>query len=234
MILLMPVGGAGERFLKAGYTIPKPLLPYQGKPLIQWAVESYLNEVSQWIFIVRPEMVREGIGQYLPAHSRIEVIRQKTMGPVETILSVQVDLNDELLIADCDSFLDAEEMTDALRAFRFHYADGGVTVRQTAERDCSYAKLSTYGWVKETREHDPFSPWSTTGPYWWKSGERFLAYASQAITDGIFSVSPVYNYLLKDQGMVKAIEVYTFCHLGTPEAYEAARNDRFISCGTSF
>ena len=222
MILLMPIAGTGERFLTAGYTTPKPLLPYQGKPLIQLAVESYTH-VSQWIFIVRAEMVSGGIESYLPTHSRMEVISQQTRGPVDTILSMRLDLNEELLIADCDSFLDPDEMTSALHAFRFHHADGGVTVRQTTDPHCSYAKLDRQGWVAETREHDPFSPWSTTGPYWWKSGQRFLSYAAHALKDGIVSVSPVYNYLLKDQGTVKAIAVSTFQHLGTPKDYEASR-----------
>lgn len=231
MILLMPIGGTGQRFRQAGYTLPKPLIPYQGKPLIHWALQSYAELPGTWIFLLRPEALMAGIEQYLPSTGQIEVISQETRGPVETIVSANLTLDDELLIADCDSLIEPWEIKQAIRHFRLWNADGGVTVRQTTEPYCSYAKLDQQGWVQETRERDPFSPWSTTGPYWWKSGRRFLSLAEQALSQSIVSVSPVYNLLLHQGGQVKALAVSTFQHLGTPEALHVSR---FVDCRTSF
>lgn len=37
---VIPMAGAGSRFQKAGYKLPKPLIPVLGKPMIQLVVEN--------------------------------------------------------------------------------------------------------------------------------------------------------------------------------------------------
>ena len=118
---------------------------------------------------------------------------------------------------DCDSCLDEYELKDAIEVFRKCQADGGVTVRMTKDPLCSYAQVDSHYWVSETREKDSFTMWSTTGPYWFKSGSSFLIAAQKAANAQQVSISPVYNYLSK----VKAVPIGSFKHLGTPEAYLA-------------
>ena len=43
MIILIPLGGKGERFKKNGYTIPKALINVFGKPIIFWLLDSLTN-----------------------------------------------------------------------------------------------------------------------------------------------------------------------------------------------
>ena len=40
MIILIPMGGLGQRFQKLGYKLPKPLIKVMGKPIICWLLDS--------------------------------------------------------------------------------------------------------------------------------------------------------------------------------------------------
>jgi NDP-sugar pyrophosphorylase family protein len=38
--IVIPMAGRGSRFSKAGYELPKPLLPVQGRPMIEVVIEN--------------------------------------------------------------------------------------------------------------------------------------------------------------------------------------------------
>jgi FMN phosphatase YigB (HAD superfamily) len=48
--VVIPMAGLGSRFANAGYTLPKPLIPVNGKPMIQVVVEN-ININARYIFI---------------------------------------------------------------------------------------------------------------------------------------------------------------------------------------
>ena len=50
MQIVIPMSGFGERFRVAGYTVPKPLIEVEGKPIIQHVVEMFSDE-DDFIFI---------------------------------------------------------------------------------------------------------------------------------------------------------------------------------------
>ncbi|HEU4391150.1 MAG TPA: sugar phosphate nucleotidyltransferase [Blastocatellia bacterium] len=55
MKAVIPAAGLGTRLLPITKAVPKELLPYQGKPLIQWALEEALSAgLSQFVVIVSP------------------------------------------------------------------------------------------------------------------------------------------------------------------------------------
>ena len=41
MQIVIPMSGFGERFRKAGYSVPKPLIMIDGKTIIQYVVEMF-------------------------------------------------------------------------------------------------------------------------------------------------------------------------------------------------
>ena len=53
-INLIPMAGAGQRFADVGYTLPKPLIPVAGKPMIVRAAGS-LPKADKWIFVCRAQ-----------------------------------------------------------------------------------------------------------------------------------------------------------------------------------
>ena len=230
MNIVIPMGGQGERFKQAGYGVYKPFLPLQdGRAMIEHVLECY-PPAAHFILVVRKEHMEE-LAEAIPEFkARIFLCEERTPGPLQTLLWTKgvkevVGTEDPLLIADCDSLISPRELVSALDTFSLTEADGGVTVRHCLDEGCSYAKVDAYGWVKETREKDPFTSTSTTGPYWFRRGMDLVRYGSKAMGDGVRSISPVYNYFLEDGKRVKAIAVNSFRHLGTPEAYETAINN---------
>ena len=221
MILVLPMGGSGARFIQAGYVTPKPLLLVKGHPLIWWALQSYEKFASLVVAVLRPEHLQAGIQVHLPRSTAIHILTESTTGPVQTCLVIHQLLNtaEEILIADCDSFLAHDEMRSALAIFRSSHADGGVTVRVTTDPMCSYAVINEAFQVVQTAEKQVISSWSTTGPYWWRHGQDFLA-AVHALPQERH-VSPLYNWLIQQGRQVKAVPVTTFRHLGTPADLEA-------------
>jgi NDP-sugar pyrophosphorylase family protein len=50
--VLIPMAGAGKRFSDVGYTLPKPFIPVNGKPMVQSVVEN-LNIDGKHIFLIQ-------------------------------------------------------------------------------------------------------------------------------------------------------------------------------------
>lgn len=227
MIVCIPMGGVGKRFKEAGYGVYKSFLPMgDGQAMIKHVLACYPKQ-AKYILAIRKEYL-ESLAEAIPDFvARIHVIEERTPGPLQTLLwntptLEALDIDEPLLIADSDSLISPSELLRVLDTFALAGADGGVTTRYCVDEQVSYARVDKGGWVEECREGDPFTTTSTTGPYWFRRGSDFVRVGLRAIAEGHRSISPVYNYLIGEGKRVMAINVGTFRHLGTPEAYEEA------------
>ena len=57
--LLLPIAGNGQRFIDAGYTVPKPLIEINGKTILDRSLESVKLDNCNLIFIIREDHVKE-------------------------------------------------------------------------------------------------------------------------------------------------------------------------------
>src|SRR5689334_6975727 len=96
MNVVIPMAGLGSRFAKAGYTIPKPLIPVLGKPMYAWAAESLpLVHARRIIFILlatQPECagLRADILTRFAAHAPVVLtVPALTRGQSETVLAAR-------------------------------------------------------------------------------------------------------------------------------------------------
>ena len=224
MKVFFPLAGEGKRFKNAGYTLPKPLLPLGNRRLIQLAIGSVSGIGCYYHYLPSMDLAfhKELEGMLPPGCWH--VIFAQTPGPLQTVLEAEKCLqdNEELLIMDCDSLRDSVELNNAIQTFRLSGADGGVTVMKSNDPMCSYVEFNSEWWVSEAREKDPFTSWSSTGPYWFRTTSSFLEAAKKANNANHTSINPVYNYL---PGRTKAVPVSSFRHFGDPKAYEEARSE---------
>ena len=59
MLLLIPLGGLGQRFKDQGYRLPKPLVPLFGKPILYFLLESLnTKNVSHVVIPYNKELVK--------------------------------------------------------------------------------------------------------------------------------------------------------------------------------
>ena len=52
MIILIPLGGTGERFKSAGYKKPKALIHIFGKPILYYLLDNIIDAEKHFIYII--------------------------------------------------------------------------------------------------------------------------------------------------------------------------------------
>ena len=228
--VVIPMAGEGSRFKEAGYKISKPLIPIQGKPMIQWVLENLQSkdpEVQKRIeyhLIVRAEAMDE---LQVLENVTLHPIPSLTEGAACTILTVRDLLlsdHNPLLMANSDQFLEWN-FDDFLNVCVHPEYDGCIsTFYNPDETDTkwSFAAVDKNGYVTKVAEKEYIGPNATTGLYYWQDGSKFVQYAEQMIlanerVKNEFYVCPVYNYLIKECGKIRVYDCNKMWGLGVPE-----------------
>jgi len=228
MKVLIPMAGEGSRFIKEGYTFPKPLIDVNGKPMIQTVVQN-LDFDCEYIFLVRKSHIESYTGlvdtldRITNGKSRYIVVDELTEGAACTALLAKeyIDNDEDLLIANSDQFIQYQpenfkslkNMTDV---------DAVVFTFNAVHPKWSFVKTNSRGYITEVAEKRPISNIATCGIYWYRKGSDFVKYAEQMIEKNIrvnneFYIAPVYNELIEDGKTLVPFYVHRMWGLGTPE-----------------
>jgi len=228
------MAGEGSRFLKEGWTTPKPLIQLHGKELFLRAIGSVSGEGIQmkYSFIVRQEHIEkyqidEGIKAILPDANIFSVLKT-TRGAVETCLMAESAIADEdaVIVMDCDLEFRSEKFIEIIKgilAQNIEEANGGALVSfESNEPRYSYAALGDDGFVTRTAEKEVISNHALCGAYFFSTGKRFKQIAHQLMNEPDFKkpeyyVSLLYNYLLSEGEKVQLAPMEEYYSYGTPE-----------------
>ncbi|KTD15921.1 HAD-IA family hydrolase [Legionella israelensis] len=224
--VLIPMSGAGSRFVNAGFTFPKPLISIGEKPMVQLVVEN-LNVQAQFIFIVRRDHYEtynlESMLKIIAPGCKIIITEGVTEGACCSTLLAESYINTEapLLIANSDQFVEWESGA-FFHAMNAPNVDGGILTFENTHPKWSYVRLDEHGNVTILREKEVISNQATVGIYYWSHGKDYVHYAKQMISKNIrvnneFYVAPVYNEAVADGMKFKAYAVDKMWGLGTPE-----------------
>ena len=225
------MAGEGERFRKVGYTVPKFLIPINGLFMIEWVIRSLQVPEANYIFIVQEEHEEEyDITRKLQSFVKnctIIYLNKKTEGAACTCLSAQqyIDNDGELILANCDQYLEWRGLIPFLLEMDERNADGGIVTFKATESKWSFVKTDEDNLVLEVAEKNPISNQANCGIFYWKYGKQFVHYANKMIEDNFrvneeFYVSPVFNYAIQDNLKFNSYHVDKFHGLGTPEDLE--------------
>jgi len=226
MNVLIPMAGAGSRFQKAGYTIPKPLIEVNGKPMIQLVVEN-LNIDARHIFVVQKEHYNRYNLKHLlnlisPDCKIVQVDGMTEGAACTTLLAKEFINNDEpLIFANSDQFLDWDS-NEFMYSMEADEIDGGMLTFTATHPKWSFAKLDEDGLVTKVAEKKPISDIATAGIYYWKHGKDYVKYAEEMIESNIrfnneFYVCPVFNQAIKAGKKIKTFHFDGMWGIGTPE-----------------
>ncbi len=224
--VLIPMAGAGSRFIQQGYTFPKPLIEVNGKPMIQVVVEN-LNIDAHYIFITQKEHYEKYNLKYLlnliaPGCDILQVDSITEGAACSTLLAKQfIDNENSLIIANSDQYIDWNS-NECMYAFSADNIDGGILTFDASHPKWSYAKLGPNGFVTEVAEKKVISNMATVGVYYWKKGSDYVRYAEDMISKNIrvnneFYVCPVFNQAIEDGKKIKIKQVEKMWGIGTPE-----------------
>lgn len=234
--IIMPMAGEGSRFLKEGWTTPKPLIRLNDKELFLRAIGSVQipNALIKYSFIVRQEHIDKyaidrGIKGILP-DANIFAVQQTTRGAVETCLMAREAIHpeDAILVMDCDLEFRSQEFNSLLKKILFQpitEVDGGVLVSFNSNLlRYSYAETNGDGIVIRTAEKEVISNHALCGAYFFSTAQSFLYAADSLMHEADFSkpeyyVSLLYNYLLQRGEVVRLAKMEEYYSYGTPEEF---------------
>lgn len=109
MQIVIPMSGFGERFRRAGYTVPKPLIEIERKPVISHVIDMFPGETN-FIFICNQEHLDEPayhmraiLQHYCPTRKIIGIASHK-LGPINAVLQAGHFLDPEqpVVVNYCD------------------------------------------------------------------------------------------------------------------------------------
>ena len=226
MNVLIPMAGAGSRFVQAGYTFPKPLIDINGKTMIETVVEN-INIDAKHIFIVqKAHYEKYNLKTTLNnVASNCEIIQTNgiTEGAACTTLLAKkyINNNEPLLIANSDQFVEWNS-NEFMYAMIGDNIDAGILTFKSRHPKWSYAKVNDNGFVTEVQEKNPISDIATVGIYYWAKGSDYVKYAEQMIKKEVrvnneFYVCPVFNEAIADAKKIKIFNIKKMWGLGTPE-----------------
>jgi dTDP-glucose pyrophosphorylase len=219
MKVIIPMAGVGSRFSTQGYSNPKPLIQFLGKPMIQQVVEHLGLTHLGHVFLCQKTHIqqfnlRELFETFLTDFEIVEVDGLTDGAATTVTLAKQVvDTDDEVMIVNSDQLVHWDkniDFADAGTIFCFH---GNGT-------KWSYAAIDDSGKVTKVAEKVQISNHATSGMYHWKKFGYFLdAYAQMVAandrTNNEFYVAPVYNYALDKGVTIRYVDGVD--QVGTPE-----------------
>ncbi|MBN2585260.1 NTP transferase domain-containing protein [Patescibacteria group bacterium] len=236
------MSGAGDRFNKAGYTKPKPLIRVDGRPMVEHIVRLFSPD-DEFIFVCNSEYLADkalGLEKYLTSLcSKVTVINggQPQRGPNYAILAAKELLDDQpVLVSYCDYNLDwnRDDFIDQLTqlkpdsasvcyiGFHPHLLNPNLYAGVRVDPD--------NGFALEVREkysftEDKMKTWQQAGLFYFASGEVLKRYCERALTEGWLLNEESYTSLLFNPMMADGLTSWVypirhFCQWGTPEDLE--------------
>lgn len=223
MIVVIPAAGSGQRFINAGYTVPKPFIQVLGKPMISHVIEMFMEPSVEIGLLIRQDALdyAEQLRDY-GAYTR--VVPRLTEGTACTVLEAYDWINNdrELIIANSDQVVDTgvREMVNQARQKNL---DGNILCFRSSDPKWSYVELRD-DLVQRVVEKEVISDTATVGIYYFKHGSDFVNAAEQMIladdrVKNEFYTAPTYNYLIKAGKKIgiTLIQEDQMHGLGTPE-----------------
>jgi NDP-sugar pyrophosphorylase family protein len=211
--IVLPIAGRGSRFSEAGYSLPKPLIPIHGIPMIEVVVNNVRPKTTHhFTFItLQDHLDHLGMGETLnriaPGCTIIPV-DTVTTGAACTVLLAKDIINNEnpLMLANSDQWVDID-INEYLAEMERKNADGLIMTMWANHPKWSYAGLDKNGHVTHLVEKQVISNDATVGIYNFKRGCDYVKAAEQMIAkdlrvNGEFYVAPVYNEMIADNACI--------------------------------
>lgn len=227
------MAGAGSRFAKAGYALPKPLIDVAGSPMIEWVVNNLRpSGPCRFVFLAQRSHIEEyELSERLSALAENVVvvpIDGMTEGAAQTLLFARdvISHEDPVLIANSDQYVDAD-IDDFLAEATQH--DGLIMTMTADDPKWSFVTLNEQHQVLSVVEKVVVSNEATVGIYYFARWGDFVSGADAMISDGETSageyyVAPVYNRLIAHEQNIGIFNIGSerdgMYGLGIPEDLE--------------
>ena len=238
MNIIIPLGGKGERFLKNGYTQPKPLIQIFDKFMIEYVLDNITISKDDKVFIIYNFSLNLDITLDTNKYPFINLIKiNDTKGAVETLyLGINYILNNytynnKCLILDCDTFY-TENIVDYFRSSNDNMVF--YTKNYDINPIYSYIELSELNNITNIQEKNKISDNANTGAYAFTNISILHNYCKHVLDNNIlFNNEPytscVISEMIKSNIIFKGYQLSdkTVFSLGTPNDVKKYINNTY-------
>jgi RpiB/LacA/LacB family sugar-phosphate isomerase len=225
--LLLPIAGKAQRFIDAGFRMPKPLILANHKHVIDWSLDSVNIDDCNLVFIVRLDhiynfSIDKILYQKFGSDIQIIITDKVTRGALETCVLAKEKIENDLplIIYTPDVYFmpqfNPKDIDDN--------HDGFLLTFQANSEDHSYSDCDATGIVSRVAEKEVISEHANVGLYYFKTGQLFLKYAKEAIDNNMlvkneFYIAPIYNLMIRDGMTISCTDTEKMHVLGTPDTF---------------
>lgn len=237
MHIVIPMTGLGQRFVDAGYTLPKPLIEVDGLPMIEHVVNMFPG-AARFTFICRQEHLdstpMRSILQRIAPQGNIVAHPGHKMGPVFAVLDAAehlIDEDEEVVVNYCDfgkywnyahfcQWVQARGADACVTAYRGFHPHMLGKINYAFMRDDGHQRML------QIQEKQPFTDnrmqeFASDGSYYFRRGAFVKTYFRRLMERGIqvngeYYVSMVMNLLVEDGLKVGIYEIEHMLQWGTP------------------
>lgn len=212
-IVITASGSEGDNFLQAGFTLPKNLVHYRGKTILDYVIEQYRNfNFPITVTLQRSECSEFKTDKILQGNHpgvRIVQIPEGNHGALcSALLGIDSSLSDGLLIVPGDSVTRGFS-SESMKMFIGQDTDAGTLVFKSDSPRWSYVRTDNHDRVLEIAEKRVISSFATTGLFYFRTVDTFIEGANWALVNatnlnGRYYVSHSLHKLLSMQKTVIA------------------------------
>lgn len=233
MKIIVPMAGFGDRFVKAGYTDPKPIINVDGKKIIEYIVDMFDKENDEFIFVINQQHAGDTniiqILNRIVKKSEIYIIPNHKKGPVYTLRTLNIKDDEEVIITYCDNpylwnyedFKNHIKNSDGciLSHFGFHpHRLNSTFMAHIKEENGRLIEIKE----KEPYTDNPINEHASTGTYYFKKGEYVKKYFKELMDldinyNGEYYITLVYNLMVRDGLNITIYDTDFVTVFGTPE-----------------
>ncbi|MGE4800580.1 glycosyltransferase family 2 protein [Yersinia hibernica] len=233
--IVIPMAGAGSRFVDAGFENPKPLISVHNIPMVKVVINNLTPQCQhRFIFIVQKSHVQKyDVANKLMEWAENSVVIETdslTEGAACTVLLAKEYINstDPLMIANSDQYIDCDINT-YISAISDVNHQGGIMTMTANDPKWSFVGFDDSGRINRVIEKVVISSEATVGIYNFRHGADFVTSAEEMIeandrVNGEFYVAPAYNYLIKKGASIGIYNIGSEANgmygLGTPADLE--------------
>ena len=250
MIVIIPIGGIGQRFKEKGYKKPKALIDVCGKPIISYLLDNLNTDKIDYIFIPYNKEYKKYIfedfliKQYPKIKFKFFCLENNTRGAAETIniflhniitnqIRYPISMKDQkemfdkpILSLDSDSFY----LCDIIN--KWNGENCVFTVKDYSSNPIySYIDVNDDNLLIDIKEKEKISDFACTGAYGFSSYYELYDYTNKIIKSNKkqkneFYTSGVIKEMLDDGNNFNNVEILnkSFFSLGTPKQVNEYEN----------
>jgi UDP-N-acetylglucosamine diphosphorylase / glucose-1-phosphate thymidylyltransferase / UDP-N-acetylgalactosamine diphosphorylase / glucosamine-1-phosphate N-acetyltransferase / galactosamine-1-phosphate N-acetyltransferase len=235
------MAGLGSRFRDSGFSLPKPLIEVNRKPMYRHAIDCLPLELAcNLIFIVRENefssTLIKDIKSHYASHNNCHIIQllQDTQGQAETVLKCapHLNLNVPSLVHNCDTYIETDFDWKKLTERNI---DGAIILFPSQEERWSYAKLDEQeSKVIDVQEKKVISNHATTGTYYFKDTPLLLENIKLIIRNNWrenneFYFSTVYKTMIHSNKYIIPLWTKKMLCFGTPNDLVSSLNKMLLT-----